>query len=103
MEINKSLICAIKNSEDVWHPKKIINIMKNLYQEVSGRVLLDETSTKMFDTKTVVTQWCVMSGLLINIVIMGKTLKNFNNGFSWNSDSHLEDLELCRWHCTTFS
>ena len=76
-------------------PQKIINLMKNLYQGSSGRVLVNGTTTEKFDIRTGVKQGCVMSGLLFNIVIdwiMQKTLKNSKTGIRWNFDSHLEDL-----------
>jgi len=77
-------------------PQKIINLMKNLYQGSSGRVLVNGTTTEKFDIRTGVKQGCVMSGLLFNIVIdwiMQKTLKNSKTGIRWNFDCHLEDLD----------
>ena len=78
-------------------PRKIINIVKALYDGFELAVVEEETTPEWFDIKTGVKQGCTMSGFLLLLVIdwiMRHTVKDGKTGLRWKFTSKLEDHDF---------
>ena len=78
-------------------PKKIISIIKEMYNGSSAQVLVNGELTGKFEIKTGVKQGCVLSGLLFIIVldwVMRKTVETTHRGIRWDFNTFLEDLDF---------
>ena len=76
-------------------PKKIINIIKEMYTDAQCMIKMANTLTQRFNILTGVRQGCVLSPLLFNLAIdfVLRNTKELNNGISWRNEP-LSDLDF---------
>lgn len=78
-------------------PKKLINIMKQLYKNTEVSVVNGDIQTDWIRIISGVKQGCNMSGFLFILVldwVMNKCAEGQNTGIRWNFMNRLEDLEF---------
>ena len=78
-------------------PSKIINMVKELYDDFECAVVDGQDTTEWFKIKTGVKQGCNMSGLLFLLVVdwvMRNALQERNTGISWKFATKLQDLDF---------
>ena len=76
-------------------PKKIINIVKEMYTHAQCMIKMENTLTQNFNIPTGVRQGCVLSPLLFNLAMnfVLRNTKKLNNGINWRNES-LSDLDF---------
>ena len=78
-------------------PSKIISLIKNMYQDFSGRVISKGNLSNTFAITTGVRQGCLLSPLIFLIAIdwiMRRTTKDQRTGIQWTLLTQLEDLDF---------
>ncbi|KAI0235174.1 hypothetical protein LSAT2_014355 [Lamellibrachia satsuma] len=82
---------------DYGVPKKLVNMIKNSYEEMSCRVIHEGQLTKNFEVMTGVRQGCLLSPFLFILVIdwvMKTATKEKRNGIQWTMLTQLDDLDF---------
>ena len=78
-------------------PEKVVNLIKNMYEGTSCRVVHEGQVTDSFNIKTGVRQGCLLSPFLFILAIdwlMKETTKGRRNGIQWTPWTQLEDLDF---------
>lgn len=78
-------------------PRKLIQIVRTLYEGFQCSVIVENEKTDWFPVKTGVKQGCCMSGFLFLLVIdwvMLRTVEGKRTGIRWNVTTMLEDLDF---------
>jgi len=78
-------------------PTKVINIIKDMYEDNRCCVRHDGKHSDWFQVKTGVRQGCIISPLLFLVVIdwvMKKATSDKPRGITWNVFNHLEDCDF---------
>ena len=76
-------------------PKKIINIVKEMYTDAQYMIKMKNTLTQKFNILTGVRQGCVLSPLLFNLAMdfVLRNTKELNNRINWRNEP-LSDLDF---------
>ena len=80
-----------------WVPMKLVNMIKNSYEEMSCRVIHDGQLTNNFEIMTGVRQECLLSPFLLILDIdwiMKTETKGKGNGMQWTLLTQLDDLDF---------
>jgi flagellum-specific peptidoglycan hydrolase FlgJ len=78
-------------------PLKLVNLIKEVYEGTSCRVVHDGKLTDSFQVKTGVRQGCLLSPFLFLLAIdwiMKRTTERKRTGIQWTLWEHLEDLDF---------
>src|ERR1700729_2861994 len=78
-------------------PEKITNLIRKMYESMSGRVIHEGQLTEPFEIKTGVRQGCLLSPFLFLLAIdwtMRATMTGRRNGVQWSLTQQLEDLDF---------
>ena len=78
-------------------PEKITNLIKNMYENMSGRIIHEGQLTERFEIMTCLRQGCLLSPFLFLLAmdwIMRATTAGRKNGIQWSLTQQLEDLDF---------
>ena len=77
-------------------PKKIVNIIRNIYEETECHVIHNGDISESFTVNTGVRQGCLLSPLIFSLVIdwVMKTSMNPSHGIQWTLTKKLNDLDF---------
>ena len=78
-------------------PNKVTNLIRNLYENTSCRVIHEGQLTESFEVKTGVRQGCLLSPFLFLLAIdwiMRSTTMGRKNGVQWSLTKQPEDLDF---------
>ena len=77
-------------------PQKLVQVMKNLYENFECRVIHNNELTEPFSVETGVRQGCILSPILFSLAIdwlMKRVTEEQRRGIQWTLLSSLEDLD----------
>ena len=78
-------------------PEKITNLIRKMYENMSGRIIHEGHLTEPFEIKTGVRQGCLLSPFLFLLAmdwIMRSTTTGRKNGIQWSLTQQLKDLDF---------
>lgn len=78
-------------------PERIVNLIRNMYEKTTCRIIHDGKLSDCFEIKTGVRQGCLLSPFLFILAIdwlMKETTKGRRKGITWTPWTQLEDLDF---------